>query len=595
MKKNKIFLAVFIVLMFFTNSLLSAPKEEKKPNLKGFNEFVTKGIAEWKVPGMAITIIKDGKVIFAQGFGFRDVKQNLKVTPHTLFAIGSCTKAFTATAMGILIDEGKVDWDKPVRTYLPAFKLYDVVASERMTPRDLLCHRSGLPRHDLMWFGSSFNRKELFDRLQYLEPNKDFRAVWQYQNLMFMTAGYLIGEVLGTTWEDFMKKRILEPLEMKETNLSVSDSQKAPDFALPYREKKDQIEPIPFRNIDAIGPAGSINSNVLDMANWVLINLNKGKFKEKQIISEGSLAQIHSPQMLVPNPIQYDEILYPSYGMGWLIVPYRGHLLLEHGGGIDGFTALVAFMPRDNVGAVILTNRDGTALTSVVLYNIIDRMLNLSEIDWNKRIKEQLDKAKAEAEKAKKEADKDRKLNTKPSHPLEEYAGEYEHPAYGSIAIVKEGDQLKGKYNSMALVLNHYHYDIFEASNEFSDQKSKLTFSTDLKGNIMSVSVQLEPAVKDIVFTRVPEKAMMEKSFLEKFVGQYEFQGIVATVNLKTDKTLTLTVPGQPEYELVPYKGTEFNFKGLQGFSVEFKLDESGKAVEVAFKQPNGTFIARRK
>jgi CubicO group peptidase (beta-lactamase class C family) len=594
-KRIQIFLAFFLALALLAPPIHSAPKDEKKPNLKGFNEFVTRGMAEWKVPGMAVSIVKDGKVIFAEGFGFRDVKQNLKVTPHTLFAIGSCTKAFTATAVGILADEGNVDWDKPVRTYLPAFKLQDVVASERMTPRDLLSHRSGLPRHDLVWYGAAYSRKELFDRLQYLEPNRDFRAVWQYQNLMFMTAGYLVGEAAGTTWEGFIRTRILEPLDMKETNFSVNDSQKAADFALPYREKEDQVEQIPFRNLDAIGPAGSVNSNVIDMANWMLLNLNKGKFKDKQVISEGALAQVHSPQMVMPNPIQYDEILYASYGMGWMIAPYRGHLLLQHGGGIDGFTALVAFMPRDNIGAVILTNMNGTPLTSIVLFSIIDRMLELSQVDWNKRLKEQLDKAKAEADKAKKEADKDRKLGTVPSHPLEDFAGEYEHPAYGTFALVKDGEQLKATYNTMDFILNHYHYDIFEAHNEFMDQKIKLSFQTDPKGNIGSVSMQLEPAVKDVVFNRAPEKAMMEKSFLEKFAGQYEYQGVVITITLKGDKTLTATVPGQPEYELVPYKGTEFNLKGLQGFSVEFKLDESGKAVEASFKQPNGTFTLKRK
>lgn len=223
MKRLQVFLACFLALALCAGAIHSAPKQEKKPDLKGFNEFVTKGMAEWKVPGLAISIVKDGNVIFAEGFGFRDVKQNLKVTPQTLFAIGSCSKAFTATAVGILVDEGKVDWDKPVRTYLPSFKLQDGVASERMTPRDLLSHRSGLPRHDLMWYGATYSREELFDRLQYLKPSKDFRAVWQYQNLMFMTAGYLVGEVASTTWEDFIRKRILDPLDMKETNFSVND------------------------------------------------------------------------------------------------------------------------------------------------------------------------------------------------------------------------------------------------------------------------------------------------------------------------------------------------------------------------------------
>jgi len=595
--KNRFFkfVSFALVLFLFLYSGLLAQKVEPKVSLKGFPEFVTKTMAEWKVPGLAISIVKDGKVIFAEGFGFRDVKQALKVTPQTLFAIGSCSKAFTAVDVGILVDEAKLEWDKPVRTYLPSFKLYDAFASERMTPRDLLCHRSGLPRHDSVWYGSTFTRKELFDRLQYLEPSKDFRALWQYQNLMFMTAGYLVSQIAGTSWEKFTAERIFVPLGMKASNFSVIESQKAADFAFPYAEREQKVEQIPFRNIDEIGPAGSINSNVTEMANWVLLHLSKGKWGEKQIISEASLNQIHSPQMVISQPLRYDEVLYSSYAMGWMITPYRGHLLLAHGGGIDGFTALVSFMPRDKIGMVILTNLSGNPVPQILAYNAYERLLGLDQVPWNKRIKEEMDKAKAEAEKLKKEKDKDRKLNTKPSHALEDYVGEYEHPGYGIITVEKEGDGLKGKYNSFSGPLTHYHYDIFELKNELLNMSQKITFSTDLKGNIFSLSIQMEPAVKEIVFTRMAEKKMTEKSFLEKFVGQYALEQVVATISLKDEKTLILSVAGQPEYELIPYKGTEFNLKGLPGFSVEFKIDPSGAVTEAVFKQPNGVFTAKRK
>jgi len=360
MKKGSVkILVILLVFSLFLYSPLPAKKKAPKVNLKGFPEFVEKAMKGWKVPGLAISIVKDGKVVFAEGFGFCDVKKGLKVTPQTLFAIGSSSKAFTATAMGILVDECKLDWDNPVREYLPSFKLKDLFAAERMTHRDLVCHRSGLPRHDAIWYGASANRKELFNRLAYLEPSKDFRTIFQYQNLMFMTAGYLVGQIAGKTWEKFVQERILNPLGMNDGNFSVEDSKKAPDFALPYMEKKDKVIEIPFRNIDAVGPAGSINSNVMDMAKWVLLNLNKGKHGEKQIISEASLKQIHSPQMVMgemfPGFEKYNELFYDNYGMGWMITFYKGHLLLHHGGGIDGFTALVSFMPRDNMGIVVLT------------------------------------------------------------------------------------------------------------------------------------------------------------------------------------------------------------------------------------------------
>jgi CubicO group peptidase (beta-lactamase class C family) len=250
--------AILIAFALLIHPPLAAGKKEPRLDPKDFSAFVHKTLSEWKVPGVAIAVVKEGKVILAEGYGFRDIKNQLKVTPQTLFAIGSSSKAFTATAVGILVDEGKLDWNKRVRDYLPTFQLQDEFATEQMTPRDLLCHRSGLPRHDLVWYGSSLSRKELFDRMRYLEP-----------------------------------------LGMKDSDFSVEDSRKQPDHTLPYGEKDDKVTEIPFRNLDAMGPAGSINSNVLDMAQWVLLNLNKGKAGDKQVISEASLAEIHSPQMVV--------------------------------------------------------------------------------------------------------------------------------------------------------------------------------------------------------------------------------------------------------------------------------------------------------
>jgi len=517
MKRN--FARIFYLLMIIT--VISIPPfasedASKKVDLEGFDQFITDMMKEWNVPGLAIAIVKEGQVIYSKGFGFRDVDKKLKVTPQTLFAIGSCSKAFTATTMGILIDAGKLEWDKPVRDYLSSFKLIDTFASERMTPRDLVCHRSGLPRHDYMWYNSSFSRKELFDRLQYLEPSKDFRTTYQYQNLMFMTAGYLVGQIAGTTWEEFTKERILKPLSMKGSNFSVEDSKKAADFALPYFKKEEKVIEIPFRNIDTVGPAGSINSSVADMANWVLLNLNKGKFGEKQIISEANLGEIHSPQMIASKILKYDELFYSMYGMGWSINTYHGHPMLTHGGGIDGYTARVSLMPKDKLGLVILTNISGTPLPSIIAYGAYDRLLSLDPVDWHKRFKEEVEKAKKEEEKSKKEKEKERKLDTKPSHPIEDYIGEYEHPGYGIASITKEKDQLKVVYNSIEFLMTHYHYDVFEIENEMFGVTQKISFLTDVKGNIHQASIQMEPAVEAILFTKLPEKKMKEKSFLEK-------------------------------------------------------------------------------
>jgi len=281
--------------------------------------------------------------------------------------------------------------------------------------------------------------------------------------------------------------------------------------------------------------------------------------------------------------------------MGWVITAYRGHLMFQHEGGIDGFTALVSFMPRDNMGTVILTNMSGTPLPTIIAYHVYDRLLGLDQIPWNKRIRDEVTKVKEEAEKAKKEKDKDRKLNTKPSHPLEDYTGDFEHPGYGIITIQKEGDWLKATYNSISYSLTHYHYDIFKLTNDFLNISRKVTFFTDTKGNISSLSVPMEPAVKEIVFIRVHEKRTKERNFLEKFVGKYELEGTTITVSLRGEDTLVLSVPSQPGYELVSYRGTEFNLKNLSGFSIEFKMDTSGLVTEAKITQPNGVFTAKKK
>ncbi len=588
------------VLWLFIFSPLSAENKAPEENLKGFSVYVEQAMKEWKVPGLAISIVKDGEVIFAEGFGIRDVKKGLKTTPKTLFAIGSSSKAFTATAMGILADEGKLEWDKPVRTYLPSFKLQDPFASERMTPVDLICHNSGLPRHDSIWYGASTSREKLFHRLAYLEPSKDFRTTFQYNNLMFMTAGYLVGQVAGTTWESFVKDRIFTPLGMLDSNFSVNDSQKSPDYALPYMIKKDDVVGIPFRNIDNVGPAGSINSNVLDMAQWVLLNLNKGKAGDKQVVSEAALKRIHTPHMTMggetfPGFEKYTEMLHSDYALGWMLTPYKGHLMIHHGGGIDGFTALVSFLPHDNLGMVVLSNLNGNTLPYFVTFNAYDRLLGKDQTPWDKRFKEILDKAKAEREKSQKEQDANRVPDTKPSHSLDDYVGEYENPGYGVFKVEKAGDQLKAEYNSTSGILTHFHYDMFKLKDEMFERNMMVTFLMDLKGQIFRLLIPLEPNVKAIEFTRMPEKKMKERAFLEQFVGEYELQGLALMISIKGENTLVASVPGQGEIELIPYRGMEFNLKNLAGFSIEFVVDASGTVTSAKVTQPNGVFTATKK
>lgn len=477
--------------------------------LQGFADYVEEKRAAWKVPGVAVAVIKDDKVIFCQGFGQRNVEANLPVTPNTIFAIGSSSKAFTAASVAIAIDDGKLEWDKPVREYLPHFRMKDDFASERMTARDLLCHRSGLPRHDLSWYNASATREELVERVRYLEPTRDFRTYFQYQNLMYLTAGYLAGYVEGSSWEDVVRERIFKPLGMTHSQFSVEESQQADDYALPYAEKDDVVKLIGFRNITTVGPAGSINSNLVDMIEWVRLQLNNGKVGEETVVSEANMRQLHSSQMVVADPLweQVFGVKLITYALGWFINPYHKQVMLHHGGNIDGFSALVSFIPGINAGMVVLTNLNGNQLPHIITHELYDRLLGAETYDWNAHFRDFADKVKAMAKEAEAKANEERIVGTQPSHSLEAYVGDYENPGYGIVNIaLKDDGTLEGTYNHIPATLEHFHYDIFEMVSTVLEARLKSVFHTDVKGQIGSVEIPLEPTGSPIVFTKVKPK-----------------------------------------------------------------------------------------
>ncbi|MET0620874.1 MAG: serine hydrolase [Thermoanaerobaculia bacterium] len=565
--------------------------------LDGFDAFVDGALKTWKVPGLAVAIVKDGEVVLARGYGLRDVKRNLPVTPETLFAIGSATKAFTVMSLGVLVDDGKLDWDTPVHAYLPAFALRDECASAGMTPRDLVTHRSGLPRHDLVWYNATLTRAELFERLRYLEPNADFRSKWQYQNLMFLTAGYLAGEVADQSWEDVVRGRIFGPLGMKASNFSVLESQKTSDFALPYTEKEKKAVEIPFRNIDVIGPAGSINSNLTDMVRWVRLHLSDGAVGGTRVVGAANLEEMHQPQMVMREQERDPEIILRTYAMGWFVESYRGRQRVHHGGNIDGFSAMVTFLPAERLGVVALANMDGTPLPEIVCRVAIDRMLGLEPIDWSARLKERADEAEQGAEKAKGGLETfDRKKGTKPAHAPEEYAGDYEHPAYGTISVVRDGAGLKASIHAIPMRLEHWHYETYRAVFEdpaFADEKMFVLFRTNPKGDVDALTMPLETQTADIVFEKKPPARLADPAFLKTLAGTYVLvdQPSVSVAVVLEGDALVAHVSDQPPYHLEPYRATEFRFKEIAGYSIRF-LPESG---EILVIQPDGVYRGKRK
>jgi CubicO group peptidase (beta-lactamase class C family) len=474
--------------------------------LSGLDAYIEAEMQKWHIPGLAVAVIHDGEVIHQQGYGVRDLDNPQPVTPDTLFAIASCSKAFTAMDLALLVEAGKLDWDKPVRHYMPQFRMYDPIATEYTTARDLVGHRTGLPRHDAVWYGTSAKRWELFEGLQYLKPSYPFRMMYQYQNLMYMAAGCLIETISGQTWEQFTQERIFNVFGMNNSLFSVTTADKAANAAKPHEIKNGAARRVPFCNLDAIAPAGAIHSNLTNMMPWLRMHMNGGLHEGQPFIPADSLKHMHQAHVVAPLPplMAFPEIQQTTYGLGWSQSVYRGHLRIRHTGGIDGFITDFSFMPQDKIG-ILVFNNGGDALSHSVALHIYDLLLGSEQEDWRERWKAAENKMEADAKEMHEKLRGTREPNTTPSHPLADYVAEYTHPGYGTLTVSLHDGALQAKYNNLVLHLVHLHYDVFETLHD-QDYESRapmpITFSLDIEGNIAQAAIQLEPEVEAIVFAR---------------------------------------------------------------------------------------------
>ncbi len=475
--------------------------------LQGLDDYVNKAMKEWEVPGVAIAIVKNDRIVLAKGYGVRKLGEPAAVNEQTIFAIGSVSKAFTAAALAMLVDEGKIKWDDPVTKYLPGFQLYDPYVTREMTVRDLLCHRLGLERGDLLWYGSNYTRDEILHRVRYLKPSWSLRSRFGYQNIMYLAAGQILQQVTGKSWDDFVRERIFAPLGMKTSSTSTRELARFDNVATPHAKIEDKVQIVPWRNIDNIAPAGSINSNVVEVAQWVRLQLNEGKYAEKQLLSSGAIKEMHKPHTIIAQELPY-SLLFPearflTYGLGWFVHDFRGRKVIEHGGDIDGMSALVAMMPEEKLGIVILTNLSRNELRSALRYRVFEAYLQAPPRDWSaemlKAMKDFLEQGKA----AEKKAEAERVKGTSPSLALEKYAGTYQNDFYGEVKITLENGKLVARYGSAFVgELEHWHYDTFQAKwRDRTLDKSFITFTLGANGKVEKVQVQRLDE-----FRRLPEK-----------------------------------------------------------------------------------------
>ncbi len=568
------------------------------PALAGFEKFVDAELKKWNVPGIAITVVKDGKVILKRGYGWRDVDKKLPMTEVTVQPIASVTKSFTVAALASLVREGKLSWDKPVRDYLPDFKMFNDYTTLNATPRDLVTHRTGLPRHDASWYNATASREELYKRIQYLEPSAPLRATWQYNNFMFMTAGYMGGRVAGSDWETLVRNNIFKPIGMLNSTFTIEDMQNAQHVGKGYQwDEKEVARPIQYRGLAAMGPTGSINSNMEDMSRYLRMFLARGQFEGKTIINAADIVEMTNPQMVMADARRFEEISSTQYGMGFFLTHYRGERLVHHGGNMPGASSLLSFLPLKNVGVFTTANLSGSSLPTIVTYAIYDRLLAMKPVDWSARLWEVKEKGRLSQESAKKQNLTPRKKGTKPAHELAAYSGNYAHPGYGVIGFKQFNDGLVGTYNGLSSPFPHFHYEVFEAPDDKLNDlaKTKVQFVTNVDGEVSAVSIVMETSVKPIEFIRQPDANLTKREFLVPLAGEYELGANKVTITLRNDNVLTLSIPGQAVRELVGLRGMKFALKGLDGYSIEFIADKAGKISQAAFYQPNGNFVATRK
>ena len=438
--------------------------------LAGFDAYVARAVADWKVPGFAIAVVKDGKVAFAKGYGVRELGRPEQVDEHTVFAIGSTTKAMTAALAGMLVDEGKLAWDDPVVKHLPSFQLRDPVATREVTVRDLLTHRAGLGNADFLWYGQDSTTAQILERVPLLEPAYSLRSRFVYQNVMYAAAGRVIESVGGQSWPDMLRARIFEPLDMRDSVPLLSMVLPGANAATPHYIVRGKVQVIDNMPVDGVAAAGSVWSSVHDMSKWMQFLLDRGVVGGpggRRLLSERTFAELFRPQAIVPDS-QYPttRLVMPhwmTYGLGWFQQDYQGRAVDFHTGSIDGMVAIIGLIRSERLGVYALGNLDHAELRHAAMYSVFDRYAGRSDRDWHAEVRALYVQLEQQSAAARKKTDSLRVPGTTPSLPIEQYAGVYSDPLRGEVAISADGGTLSIRHGRYSGALEHWHFNTFRA------------------------------------------------------------------------------------------------------------------------------------
>ena len=574
------------------------PQVDVDARLRGFDDYMAQVMKDWNAPGIGVGIVMKDKLVFAKGYGFRDYGNKLPYTPTTTQPIASNSKLFTAVALGLLVEEGKLRWDEPIKRFVPAIRFYNDELDRSVTIRDMLSHRTGITRHDGIWYKSTFSRRDLWDRLRYLEPAAPIRTTFLYNNLMYTAGGQVIEELSGLTWEQFVKRRIFDPLGMSRSTLTIEDNLKGPEPAVPFSERRDSTELYrqPYYTAEvAIAPAGAINSSVQDLSRWVIALLNGGTVDGRQVIPNAAIRETMSPSLAMPNAALesrgWGENLNQYYGMGRWISSYRGHLLALHGGDLPGFHSQVSIMPNDSLGVIVLVVGDHVApFYNGLTYHIYERLLGMSLTPWSERLNGIRLKNKAAGTQARSVANVGQVPGTTPSHPLGDYVGEFEHAAYGVVTVARRDAGLAFEFHGIKMPLNHFHYDRFDTPDDEEDGKFSLNFRTNPMGEVESADISLDEAA--VTFTRRVPAVLMTESTLKMYAGSY-LSPSGAKVEVAFQPGKGLSIRGAGGFDLQPWRPHQFRVKEFPDQVISFTV-EAGKVLAMRQRDPSGEFTFPR-
>jgi CubicO group peptidase (beta-lactamase class C family) len=430
--------------------------------------YTAQAVKDWGAVGLAIAVVKDGRVVFEKGYGVRELGKPDLVDTTTLFAIGSTTKAMTAAAIGMLVDEGKVRWDDPVTNYLSSFQLKDPWATREITVRDLLTHRAGLPNADYLWYGTNSSTAEILRRVRYIEPAYSPRSSFIYQNIMYAAAGQVVAAASGMPWEEFVRTRIFAPLHMTGTVPLLSRAGSMPNVASPHDRIDDTMRVIRNASVDGVASAGSVWSSVADMSKWVRFILDSGRVDGRRLLKPETFAELLKPQTMVPPNEFYptSRLTHPhwtTYGLGWFQQDYNGRAVDFHTGSIDGMVAIIGLIPDERLGVYVLANADHVEARHALMLKAFDLWgpSPAKGRDWSSELRTLYGDARTKATLATKAAEAKRVTGTKPSLPLARYAGVYADSLFGEVSVKGVGDSLRLKVGTLEGALEHWQYDTF--------------------------------------------------------------------------------------------------------------------------------------